>query len=68
LALGRQGFQGLVVQYRISKRGQYERVSYVIFQDVETERLLVVAKNEDLETGISHLGFDINMGYIIELV
>ena len=56
------------MQYRISKRGQYERVSYVIFQDVETERLLVVAKNEDLETGISHLGFDINMGYIIELV
>lgn len=56
------------MQSRISKRRQYKRVSHVIFQDVETERLLVVVKNEDLETGISHLGFDINIGYIIKLV
>jgi hypothetical protein len=68
LVLQRPACRGMVLQPTKHKRGQYERIGLVTFNNAESKRLLDISKNWDLLDETSYLDLDIDKGYTIEVV
>ena len=59
---------GIVLQPTKYKKGQYERIGLVTLMNAKPERLLAISKTRDLLDEMSYLDFDIDKGYMIEVV